>query len=57
MLMAEPAAGMGEAVGVGLSGLVNAGLDTVGDARAGGGRGRVLTEKVKPSPNLCGVQE
>ena len=55
--MAEPAAGMGEAVGGGLSGLVKAGLDTVGDARAGGGRGRVLTEKVKPSPNLCEVQE
>ena len=53
MLMAELAVGTGEVVGVGERGPASIiGLVTVGDARVGGGKRRVLTEKVKPFPNL-----
>ena len=55
MLVAEAAPGRGEAVRVGGGGpAIELGLALLGDASTSGGKGRVLTEKVSPSPNLCG---
>ena len=53
--MAEAAPGRGEAVEVGVRGpAIDPGLELLGDASTSGGKGRILTEKVSPSPNLRG---
>ena len=57
MLVAEAAPGRGEAVEVGVRGpAIDPGLELLGDASTSweGGKGRILTEKVSPSPNLRG---